>query len=206
MDLNGGSEPMDTTKPRCSGKRSNGQPCGKWPMHGQRVCNTHGGSSPQAKAAAERRIQAAQAEQAVITYGLSREIDPRDALLEEVYRAAGVVDFLRDQVQMLTADQVVWGKVEEVEKTAGEFPGVDVIHKAAVNVWVELYAQERRHLVNVCKTAIQAGIEERKVRLAEQQGALLAGVIKNILGDLDLNAEQQAKVGTVVPMHLRAVA
>ncbi len=197
---------MDPDKSKCAGRRSNGEPCGKWPMHGQRVCNTHGGSSPQAKAAAERRLQTAQAEQAVATYGLPREIDPREALLEEVYRAAGAVDWLRAQVERLTAEQVIWGKAEEVEKQAGEFPGVDTTHKAAVHVWVELYNRERKHLVDVAKVAIAAGIEERRVRLAEQQGALLAGVIKNILGDLDLSPEQQAMIGTVVPRHLRAVA
>jgi len=60
--------------------------------------------------------------------------------------------------------------------------------------------------VAVTKAAIAAGIEERKVRIAEQQGALLADVIRRILGDLDLNAEQQARVPEVVPRHLRAVA
>lgn len=197
---------MDSDKPKCSGKRSNGERCTKWPMKGQRVCNTHGGSSPQAKAAAGRRIQTAMAQAAVTTFGLPREIDPRDALLEEVYRSAGAVDWLQQQVRALEAEQVVWGKAEQVEKQAGEFPGVDTTYRAAANVWVELLSRERKHLVDVCKAAIAAGLEERRVRLAEQQGAMLAGVIKAILGDLDLTAEQQARVGEVVPRHLRAVA
>ncbi|MFI7073580.1 hypothetical protein [Micromonospora sediminicola] len=146
------------------------------------------------------------AEKAVATFGLPREIDPRDALLEEVYRTAGAVDWLHQQVQALQADQVVWGVTEEVTKDAGEFPGVDTTRAAEVNIWVQLWQRERAHLVKVAKEAISAGIEERKVRLAEQQGAMLAGVIKAILGDLDLTPEQQAKVGTVVPRHLRAVA
>lgn len=197
---------MESDKPKCSAKRSNGEPCTKWPVAGQRVCNTHGGSSPQAKAAAERRIRTAQAETAVVTFGLPREIDPRDALLEEVYRSAGAVDWLHQQVQALQAEDVVWGKSEEVDKGAGEFTGVDVTHRAAVNVWVELWQKERAHLVKVAKEAINCGIEERKVRLAEQQGALLASVIKGILGDLDLTAEQSARVSEIVPRHLRAVA
>lgn len=194
------------SKPKCSGKRSNGEPCGKWPMAGQRVCNTHGGSSPQAKAAAARRLQVADAEQAVVTFGLPREIDPRDALLEEIYRTAGAVDWLHQQVLRLEAEEITWGKAEEVEKQAGEFPGVDTTRKAAVNVWVELWQKERKHLVDVSKAAIAAGLEERRVRLAEQQGSLLAGVIKAILGDLDLSPEQVARVPEVVPRHLRAVA
>lgn len=189
---------METSKPKCSGKRSNGEPCGKWPMKGQRVCRTHGGSSPQAKAAAERRIQTAKAEQAVATFGLAREVDPRDALLEEVYRTAGTVDWLAKQVRSLDTADVVWGRVEETDD--------GVKNKAAPSVWVQLYQQERQHLVRVCRETIQAGVEERRVRLAEQQGSMLAGVIKAILGDLDLSPEQAAKVPTVVPLHLRALA
>lgn len=170
------------------------------PGHGP--CKLHGGNTTsQVKAAT-----VAQAQAAVVTFGLPREVDPRDALLEEVYRSAGAVDWLHQQVQALEAEQVVWGKSEEVEKQAGEFPGVDTTHRAAVNVWVELWQKERAHLVKVAKEAISCGIEERRVRLAEQQGAMLAGAIKAILGDLDLSSEQQARVGEIVPRHLRAVA
>ncbi len=185
-------------KPKCSGRRSDGEPCGKWPMNGQRVCRKHGGASPQAKAAAERRLQTAQAEQAVQVFGLPREVDPRDALLEEVYRTAGAVDWLTAKVRELQSADVVWGKAEESAD--------DVKYKAGVSVWVQLQQQERAHLVRVCKETIAAGVEERRVRLAEQQGSMLAGVIKAILGDLDLSPEQAAKVSSVVPRHLRAVA
>jgi hypothetical protein len=58
----------------------------------------------------------------------------------------------------------------------------------------------------VCEAAIRAGIEERRVRLAEQQGALVADVIRKILGDLELTPEQAAKAGEVVPIRLRSLA
>lgn len=198
-------ETAPTSKPKCAGRRTNGQPCTKWPMKGQKVCRNHGGASPQAKAAAEARIMTAEAAKAVATFGLPREVDPRDALLEEVHRTAGAVAWLHGQVQALAPEDVVWGVAEEVTKDAGEFPGVDTTRAAKVNVWVDLWQRERLHLVKVCKEAIGAGLEERRVRLAEQQGAMLAGVIKAILGDLDLTPEQQQKVATVVPMRLRAV-
>lgn len=205
------AKPSGHDKPKCGGKRrgadSNGAPCSRpagWGTDhvGVGRCKLHGGTTPSHVAAGK----VAMAERAVVTFGLPREIDPRDALLEEVYRSAGAVDWLQQQVHKLEADQVVWGKAEEVDKQAGEFPGVDTTHKAAVNVWVELLNRERKHLVDVCKAAIAAGLEERRVRLAEQQGAMLASVIKNILGDLDLTPEQQGRVREVVPRHLRAVA
>lgn len=198
MDMIGGGRPMEPTpKPKCSGHRSDGSPCGNWPMTGQRVCKKHGGASPQAKAAAERRLQAEQAARAVQTFGLPREVDPRDALLEEVYRTAGAVDWLGEQVRKLETSAVVWGRAEESDQ--------GVKDKAAPSIWVQLFQQERQHLVRVCKETVQAGVEERRVRLAEQQGSMLAGVIKAILGDLDLSPEQAAKVSTVVPRHLRSV-
>lgn len=197
-------------KPLCGGKRR-GEGAGKtctrpagWGTDhvGVGRCKLHGGKTPSHQQAGSKALAA----QAVRTFGLPREIDPRDALLEEVYRTAGAVDWLHQQVQALQADDVVWGKTEEVVKDAGEFPGTDTTYGARVNTWVQLWQQERAHLVRVSKEAINAGIEERKVRLAEQQGSLLASVIKAILGDLDLSPEQQKQVPVVVPRHLRAVA
>ncbi|MDG4791997.1 hypothetical protein O7626_39985 [Micromonospora sp. WMMD1102] len=165
-------------------------------------CKLHGGNTPDHVTHGQKE----RARQAVATFGLPRQVDPRDALLEEVYRTAGAVDWLHQQVQALRADDVIWGKAEEVEKQAGEFPGTDTTSKAAVHVWVQLWQAERAHLVKVAKEAISAGIEERRVRLAEQQGALLAGAIRAILGDLDLSPEQQTRAAQVVPFRLREVA
>src|SRR6266545_3512872 len=45
----------------CSARRKNGQPCKKWAIRGGNVCEMHGGSTPQVKEAAERRIEEARA-------------------------------------------------------------------------------------------------------------------------------------------------
>lgn len=191
----------------CGAKaKSTGKPCTRPVVEGANRCRFHGGAAPQVKAAAKRRLAVEQAAEAVQTFGLPRTVDPRDALLEEVYRTAGAVDWLHQQVQALTTNEVIWGRTEQVERQAGEFPGTDTTYSAQAHAWVRLWQEERRHLVAVTKAAIAAGIEERKVRIAEQQGALLADVIRRILADLSLSPEQQARVPEVVPRHLRAVA
>ena len=141
--------------------------------------------------------QAEIARQAVVTYGLPREVDPAQALLEEVHRTAGHVAWLGALVAALEQDDL---KQRDVVSKAGM---TLVWEKPAV--WLELYAQERAHLARVAKSAIDAGIAERQVRLAESQGALVAEVITLILEDLGLSSEQRARVPEVVPRRLRAI-
>jgi hypothetical protein len=56
------------------------------------------------------------------------------------------------------------------------------------------------------RSVLEAQVDERRVRLAEGQGRMLAVVIQRVLGDLQLTGEQQQLVGVVVPRHLRAIA
>jgi hypothetical protein len=130
---------------------------------------------------------------------------PVEALLEEVRWTAGHVAWLRAQVQELEREAVTWGITKRENHGATESPGIDTTEAAAVNIWVDLYQRERRHLVDVCKTAIAANIDERRVRLVERQGELLASVIRAVLNDLGLTPEQAARVPEVVPRQLRAV-
>jgi hypothetical protein len=116
------------------------------------------------------------------------------------------VAWLRERVSDLTPDALTWGIRETVDKQATEFPGTDTTEAAAVNVWLELYHRERKHLVDVCKAAISVGIEERYVRLAEAQGQVVAEVIRRILARLILSDEQSALVPFVVPEELRRAA
>jgi hypothetical protein len=182
---------------------------GRGQCHGPAVrgadgCRLHLGK--QAGPVIAEAVQLEAARRAVAVYGLPRDIDPSDALLEEVRFAAGHVAWLRERVAGLEERELVWGRTEKVRKGATEFKGTDVTFGAAPSVWVDLYMRERKHLVDVCKAAISAGIEERRVKLAEQQGQLLNGVIRRILARLDLSAAQSALLPVVVPEELRRAA
>ena len=73
---------------------------------------------------------------------------------------------------------------------------------ARVSRW-QAWRDSVKELRTVAKLAIDAGVEERRVQLAEEQGRQLAEVIRRILADLDLTPEQQARVPVVVPRRLR---
>lgn len=93
------------------------------------------------------------------------------------------------------------GHVYSADKMAGIFASGE-----ARRALVDLEAQERDRCVRFAKVAHDMGIAEREVRLAEQQGELMATVIRNVLGDLALTPEQQALAPAAIQTHLRAAA
>jgi hypothetical protein len=73
---------------------------------------------------------------------------------------------------------------------------------------VVLYGQERDRLVKMCEVAHRMGIEERQLELTERHGAMLASVLRAVIGDaeLGLDADQQNVARQVAARHLRLVA
>lgn len=228
----------------CGAKKKNLDPCGTSPAKGGKRCKRHGGASPQAKAAAARRLAEQEAQQimekAIVTLGIKdRDIDPAKALLEEISWTYAHVQWLRGKVQELTENQplvrgtedryeftddgdtkftegsdesgnpnahaLVWGQTEYRDKTGGEDAGQTVVEQAGINIWYQLYMKEREHLTKVSALALRAGIEERKIKLAESQGELVAAVLQRILNALNLTPEQWATVPVIVPRELRAL-
>lgn len=72
--------------------------------------------------------------------------------------------------------------------------------------WLFLYREERMHLARVAKMALDAGVAQRLVTIAEDQGRILASALRIVLQALGLSPEQQALVPHIVPQVLRAVA
>lgn len=229
----------------CGAKKRDGNPCGAAPLKGGKRCKRHGGASPQAKAAAARRIAEQEAQEimnkAVVTLGIKdRDIDPAKALLEEISWTYAHVQWLRAKVQELTENQtlvrgtedryeftddgdtrftegsdesgnpgahaLVWGQTEYRDKSGGDDAGQTVVEQAGINIWYQLYMKEREHLAKVSSLALKAGIEERKIKLAESQGELVAAVLKRILNALNLSPAQWEQVPVIVPRELRALA
>jgi len=143
---------------------------------------------------------------AVTTLGLPIDVDPGKALLDEIHWTAGHVAWLRSKVQELQDSELTWGRTQTDTGVGPQGPVDTVTEKAAPNTWYQLYMAEREHLAKVCSLALRAGIEERKVKLAESQGLLVADVIRRILGALGLTPAQQLLVPEIVPRELRALA
>ena len=199
-------ERLGPMKAKCKGKNREGGPCGKYPIKGGAVCASHGGGAKQVRAAADRRLAEEEMAASVVTLGLPVDIDPAQALLDEIQWCAGHVAWLRSKVQEIQDADLVWGLADH-QHGYNDKGGVDMkTDKAGPSVWLELYNQERDRYHRVCALALKSGIEERRVKLAEQQGDLVAAVVNRILNRLGLTPEQWAEVPVIVPEEFRAIA
>ncbi len=193
-----------TAYPSCGAKaKGTGQPCrrpaGSGTDHvGDGHCKHHGGSSPGGKKHAAKVA----ANRAVATYGLPRNVDPATALLEEVHRTAGHVEWLGQVVGELEIKALVWGRAEVVR--GGKDP--HTTKKAGENAYLQLYRQERAHLVRVTAEAIKAGVEERRIKVEEHRATMMVDALGSIFDNLDLTDEQLAKVNELVPAALLGLA
>ena len=140
---------------------------------------------------------------AAVTLGLPVNIDPHSALLAEVHRTAGHVAWIGARIQDIDPNALVWGASEKEYTTfenpdgtptgSPENPGPPLIRAVKVKegpgiqTWMELYQKERKHLVEVCRIAISCGIAERQVRIAEEQGRIIARVLTGVLTQLGID-------------------
>lgn len=193
--------------PGCTGHRSSGgQPCKNKPLTGLTVCRYHGGGSAAAQAAGRRRAAEQAAAVEAARFVTRRDIHPAEALLELVQWTAGEVDYWRSRINDLDDQELAGMLVTRTEEGDDRGETTDLTTtEVAEHIYVRMLGKASDRLATYAAAALRAGVDERRVRLAEQQGALVAGVIQRILGALNLTAAQQDLIPTVVPRELRAL-
>lgn len=214
MDGEQRSAGMAPQLPACHATNRRGEPCGNPAMRGQKVCRIHGGKQPAAMAKAAQRVAEAeavrQAELAVTRFGLKRDVSPSQALLDELQYTAGNVEYFRSKVQAESDERLVMGVARVVNGQRGQ----ETTLEAKPSVWYELWMRERDHLVKVAAAAARAGVEQRRIELAEQTGLLVATVVRRILDGMlgalvargvDVRDVWDDEVRVIVPREFRAI-
>lgn len=205
---NNGSE-LDTCgkcgmpHPLCHGHNRQGAPCGRPPVRGGFRCPKHGGALPNLAAQAFMR-------DAVLTNRLPA-VDPA----AQFARMLSVTAYKQARL-----DELIHRTMQGPEDMDGEFPedyrrevmqyiGVktlpDGTREEYLRVLVQAEARERERLADWSLKAIAAGLDERKVRMLEEQGRALVGVIDQIAAQLGLTESQQERWPVIIAEVLRAV-
>lgn len=156
-------------------------------------CQSHGGHSPQVLARRENDETEAQVERQLgallVAKGRQVQEHPLDGLLAEVDRSSMVVTALGELV----------GDLETVAMRNGQ-------GNAVPHVVLDLWNREREFHAKVCKMALDAGVDERRLRLVESQVERLFTAVTGALRELELDDEQQARFRSSLANRLRSLA
>ncbi|HEX6681088.1 MAG TPA: hypothetical protein VF063_10615 [Gaiellaceae bacterium] len=144
------------------------------------TCKFHLGNAPNNKLAAAK----AEAQRRAIRFGEAIKVEPTEALLTVLYLSAGHVSFIADE--LATYD----------DKTTFE-----------AQVLLRMWNEERDRVARIAKAALDAGVAERAVSLAERYAEDLARLLRAIFDDpeLRLTRPQHARLPDVLRRHLGAM-
>jgi hypothetical protein len=76
----------------------------------------------------------------------------------------------------------------------------------SLHIWIRARHDALDRLARSSKMAIEAGIAERQVVVAEQVGGMIGATLKGVLAELALTPEQRAAAPEIVRRHLQLVA
>lgn len=174
---------------RCTGRRTDGQPCGAYAVNGARVCSAHGGRAPQVKAKAAERVAEQQARRELARLDVAPVNDP----LTEMARIAGQVVAWKD---------VLAEKVNGLSSLRYEGEGSGEQLRAEVALWERALDRCEKFLTAMARM----NIEERMARVTEKQAAIVQDALRETFREMGLSAEQQRDATAKLGRHLRAVS
>lgn len=181
----------------CKAKKTNGQPCPNYAMHGQLVCHSHGGRAPQNKRAAEQRIEVEEAQRQVAKI-ISQIADapPLESITDvydELLAVAGTARAWRQVLQHRVS------KLNTLGTESSEFIGTQL--KADVM----LFERALDRSAKIGEALVRLDLEGRRQALDERVAGQLVAALRLILGDLKLTDEQRMVAELVVPKRLREI-
>lgn len=206
--------------PGCSAHLSGvdpAEPCSRPPTAGLNVCRAHGAVGLARRVARERiELLSAQGEIGELLRDVDiPDQDPVAGLLEVVRVSGSMMRLLTVKVSELAEDPDIKevlvegpnGELSVKEKTDRQsFWGLDKDAQMAIHPYVKLLREWTERYERACKTCLDAGIAERQVKLAENQGEMLAQAVRGILTALNLTPEQWQVAPVIVAKHLKELA
>lgn len=190
------ADPMHDGPPgrtRCKARsKQRDAPCAKYAIPGAAVCQWHGGRAPQVRRAAAKTLalRAAQADAAAVLAHEGRQAieRPVEELAELASTVKATMDALGRRVNALR--DLRYSDDKGAEQTRAE---------------VELWGQWIDRLTRLLEGLVRAGFEERRVRVEEDQAAVVAQVLSAALAEVGLS-DRSDEVLQVVARRLEAVA
>lgn len=181
-------------RPICGANKPNGEVCkaakGMGTSHpGSGRCKFHGGSSQNGNLFAARQQVMAMASEA--------DAEPSEVLLKAIRCDWGAVLYVQDRLSNCN-ERIVDAEAE------ADYEALESAHKAMA-MWQQTYGDWVDRAAKHSKLALDAGIQERQIKMMEETAVLLAQVVRGVLDGLDLSPAQRTKAPDLVRTHMLAI-
>lgn len=180
-------------KRRCKAKaKHSGKQCRRYAIAGGTVCPNHGGSAPQVKAAAQRRLAAEKLEAdstaALAWLGEQSVTDPLDELGRLATESRSLTTALGKRVNALR-----------------ELEHYDLKNSPSIKAELQLYerAMDRTH--RMLDSLIKAGYMERQLKIAEDEAMIIAGIMRRVLQQIGVQPAGIRKAGVLLQEEFAAL-
>lgn len=116
--------------------------------------------------------------------------------------------YCNEQIAALRPDEAVGHPIETVRRSGhtGEDGFVDIEETREkvpmMNIWIRARAASIDRLAKYSKMALDAGVNERRVRVAEGMASALAPILKAVFADLGLTDRQKKEAPAILRKHL----
>lgn len=191
------------------------EPCTKQPLKTLSKCRSHGGATALARQAQTQRLALLSAQGEIGE--LMRECDipeqhPIDGLLEVVRVSGSMMRLLTIKVGELAEDPTIEDVLVETRdgdlstrRRAGEdaFWGLNHTGEMVPHTYVQLLRIWTERYERACKTALEAGIEERRIRLAEDTSATFFTALTKAVAVAGLPPEMRSLLTKALADELR---
>lgn len=166
----------------CGARTRSGRTCRRQPMRGQARCDMHGGKSPQALRAAERRLERDRVTAAITRLGVAvpEGADPLEVLSRALSVAAGDLEAMRVQVS-------------------------EVQPNDASNPTVRLYAEALDRAGRLAKIAADTNLAERQAAMSEANIRVVADAVRRAMDAVPLDLTSRQALVNAVSRELRSV-
>lgn len=148
----------------------------------------------------KRQVEELRATARFGNFPIPQDVHPVDVLVDELRRSSAFCFWIEAKMAEWDDELIPLG-VTNIDDKGG-------MQTAATNeaAWLDVYQRERAHLAKIAKMCIDAGVDERRVALAEKQAELMFAVINTAFTQLGLTPEQQRLVPQIMPALIRSMS
>jgi hypothetical protein len=140
--------------------------------------------------------------------GTPTDIHPHDAILKVIRITNGEIDYCDKQIARLCEDELFERPLQIVRAVMPDGNAEYITEKRDAEVlsrWVLLRQAATDRLARYSKMALDIGIEEAQLTLAEREADMVSHYLEAVISDLSLTPEQRRQIGPAMRRHLELI-